>query len=70
MLLPIGHEETTVRRMPWVTLTIIGLCLAAFILTVIAPSNEGVVAGRERRAVEFWAEHPYLEREPQLKGYI
>jgi membrane associated rhomboid family serine protease len=69
MLLPIGHEETTVERMPWVTLTIIGLCVVAFVLTVIAPAGEGRVANRERRAVEFYLDHPYLELEPRLKGY-
>jgi membrane associated rhomboid family serine protease len=69
MLLPIGHEQTTVRRMPWVTLTIIGLCLVAYVLTIIAPSAEGVIANRERRAVEFYLAHPYLELDPQLKGH-
>ncbi len=69
MLLPIGHEETTVRRMPWVTLTVIGLCLVAFVLTAIAPSGEGRIADRERRALEFFFEHPYLELDPALKGY-
>jgi membrane associated rhomboid family serine protease len=69
MLLPIGHEQTTVRRMPWVTLTIIGLCVVAYVLTIIAPSAEGVIASRERRAVEFYLEHPYLELDPQLKGH-
>jgi membrane associated rhomboid family serine protease len=69
MLFPIGHEETTVRRMPWVTLTIIGLCLAAFILTVIAPSGEERIANREREAIEFYLDHPYLELDQALKGY-
>lgn len=69
MLVPIGHEQTTVRRMPWVTLTIIGLCVLAYILTVIAPSSEGVIANRQRRAVEFYLEHPYLELDPRLKGH-
>lgn len=69
MLLPIGHEETTVRRMPWVTLTIIGLCLVAFVLTVIAPSGEERIANRERQAIEFSLDHPYLELDPRLKGY-
>ena len=27
MLLPIGHDETEVRRLPWVTLSLIALCL-------------------------------------------
>ena len=69
MLLPIGHEETTVRRMPWVTLTIIGLCLVAFVLTLITPSAEQRVAAAELRALEYFFAHPYLELDPELKGY-
>ena len=69
MLLPIGHEETTVRRMPWVTLTIIGACLVAFILTAIAPSGEDRVAFREQVVVEYFLDHPYLELDQRLKGY-
>jgi membrane associated rhomboid family serine protease len=70
MLLPIGHEETTVRRMPWVTLTIISFCLLAFTLTAIAPSGEEDITAGERRAVEFFLDHPYLELDQRLKGYI
>jgi membrane associated rhomboid family serine protease len=69
MLLPIGHEETTVRRMPWVTLTIIGLCLVAFVLTLIAPSGEQRVAAAQLLALEYFFAHPYLELDPQLKDY-
>jgi len=69
MLLPIGHEATTVRRMPWVTLTIIGLCLVAFALTLVVPSGEEGVAAAELLAVEYFFAHPYLELDPELKGY-
>jgi membrane associated rhomboid family serine protease len=69
MLLPIGHDQTTVRRMPWVTLTIIGLCLLVFTLTAIAPSGEENIAACERRAVEFYLDHPHLALDPALKGY-
>jgi len=69
MLLPIGHEETTVRRMPWVTLTIIGACLVTFILTATAQSGEERVAFSEQRVVEYFLDHPYLELDEQLKGY-
>ena len=51
MLLPIGHEETTVRRMRWVTLTIIGLCLVAFVLSIIAPSGEHSLLAEELSAL-------------------
>ena len=70
MLLPIGHEETTVRRMPWVTLTILGACVVTFILTAIAPSGEDRVAFAEQTAVEYFLDHPYLELDEHLKGYI
>ncbi len=68
MLLPIGHEETTVRRMPWVTFTVMGLCIAAWLLGLIVPANEGLVAARERSAVDYWSAHPYLELAPELRG--
>jgi len=69
MLFPIGHEETTVRRMPWVTLTIIGSCLVVFILTAMAPSGEDRVAFAEQIAIEYFLDHPYLELDEQHKGY-
>jgi membrane associated rhomboid family serine protease len=69
MLLPIGHEETTVQRMPWVTLTIIGLCVVVFVVTLLAPSGEERMAAAEYRVLEFFFTHPYLELDEQFKGY-
>ena len=69
MLLPIGHEETSVRRMPWVTLTIIGACVVAYILTAIAPSGEDRIAFSEQQLVAYFLDHPYLELDEQFKGY-
>jgi membrane associated rhomboid family serine protease len=69
MLLPIGHEQTTVRRMPWVTLTILGACLVTFILTVIAPSGEERATFSEQKVVEYFLDHPYLQLDEQFKGY-
>ncbi len=70
MLLPIGSDQTTVRRMPWVTITIIVLCLAAYLYTVVAPGSQRAMVEAEIRAVEYFLEHPYLELDPQLKGYV
>ena len=35
MIIPISHEETTVRRLPWVTFGIMAACMAVLILTDI-----------------------------------
>lgn len=69
MLIPIGHDQATVRRMPWVSFGIIGLCLVMFVFTLIAPGDKGVVVEAEVRAVEYFIDHPYLELDPQLKGF-
>jgi membrane associated rhomboid family serine protease len=69
MLIPIGHDQATVRRMPWVTFSIIGLCLVIFIYTLVAPGDEEAVVAAEVRAVEYYIAHPYLEIDPQLKGF-
>jgi len=69
MLLPIGHDQATVRRMPWVSFSIIGLCLITFVYTLVAPGDEETVVEVEVRAVEYFIAHPYLEMDPQLKGF-
>jgi len=70
MLLPIGSDQATVRRMPWVSLGIMALCLIAFVVTLIAPGEPEVMLEAEVRAVQYFLEHPYLELAPQLKGYV
>jgi len=70
MLLPIGHEQTTVRRLPWVTFSIIGLCVAAYLLTAAAPSGVERIEDAELRAVEYFLDHPYLNLDAGLKRYL
>jgi membrane associated rhomboid family serine protease len=70
MLIPIGTDQDTVRRMPWVTIVILGLCLLAFIYTVALPGDEQAIVDAETRAVEYYLDHPYLELDPQLKGFV
>lgn len=69
MLLPIGHEEATVRRMPWVTLTIIALCTVTFFVTAAAPIDNRGLADRELRIVEYYLDHPYLTLDPAFKTF-
>jgi len=74
ILIPIGHEAgDTVRRLPWVTFSIIGLCLVALVTT--AGFGVGSDADRElmekaEEAVEYWVSHPYLELDPEFAEAI
>jgi membrane associated rhomboid family serine protease len=63
MIIPYGHEQTTVRRLPWVTFTIMALCLIAFVFTYALPSDRSdeVAAERLNEVFQYLAEHPYLE---------
>ena len=70
MLLPIGSDQTTVRRMPWVSFGIIAVCLLMFIVTLLSPGDPEAMLEAEVRAVQYFLEHPYLEIAPQLKGYV
>lgn len=69
MLIPLGHEQTTVRRLPWVTFTIMGLCLVIFVL--MAPSehrNQMESFLRLQQALGYFTQHPYLEMEPRFRS--
>ncbi len=71
MIVPIGHEQGTVRRQPWATFGLMGLCVAAFLLTHFSNTHqvrEGL--GLLERAVHFYAEHPYLNLDPRLVALL
>jgi len=68
MIIPLGHEQTSVRRQPWVTWTLMALCLAAFLITLPGQTAR-VREGGERlqEALNYFVEHPYLEPPPRLR---
>jgi len=69
MIIPIGHEHTTVRRLPWVTFAIMAICFAAFFMTLMsdASMSERQAMKRLQEAGEYWFEHSYLEPGDRLK---
>ena len=44
MIIPISHEETTVRRLPWVTFGIMAVCTAVLILSELRGDAENLRA--------------------------
>jgi len=69
MLIPLGHEQTSGRRLPWVTFTIMALCLVVFIL--IAPEAHRTQMEsflRLQQSLGYYTQHPYLEMEPRFRS--
>jgi membrane associated rhomboid family serine protease len=69
LILPIGHEHTSVRRLPWVTFTVMAVCVVAFLLTLISPATEARVTDRQREALRYYFDHPYLSLDQHLVSY-
>ncbi len=72
MIIPYGHEKSTVRRMPWVTFALIGLCVIAFIPTNMAVEDDGQaeVVTRMRDVLVYLSSHPYLKMDPRFEEFL
>ena len=71
MIIPIGHEHTTVRRLPWVTFSLMGLCLIDFLLTFSSDRKiqQEAFDGLDN-AFDYFLEHPYLELPPRFEQLL
>ncbi len=71
MILPYGHEQTSVRRLPWVTFALMGLCVVMFVGTLPAiHTAQRRIVTRMQEVIEFFFEHPYLELDPALRRVL
>jgi membrane associated rhomboid family serine protease len=70
--LPLGPEDRVVRRQPWVTWTIVGLCVAVFQLQLLVepgPAWRREVERARDEAVTYAVSHPDLQVPPVLATY-
>ncbi len=71
ILLPIGHDDSAVRRQPWVTYTLMAICLVALLATngrvEDAQARASDAQQRLVAAVQVWAEKPYLHLDPHVR---
>ncbi|UCF69261.1 MAG: rhomboid family intramembrane serine protease [Acidobacteriota bacterium] len=71
MIIPIEHENMTVRRLPWVTIGIMALCGLLFVPTWLLRSGpEQEIEDRLEQVLQFYFEHPYLELHPGLAEVV
>jgi membrane associated rhomboid family serine protease len=61
-LVPIGHDELTLRGLPYATLGLIAACFVVFALTVGAAADEEErVAAKTEVVLRVYADHGYVE---------
>jgi membrane associated rhomboid family serine protease len=67
VIIPIGHEDGTVRRAPWVTLGLIAVCFLVQVGVRFGGRDlERRLDGSFSAAVEYALAHPYLEIDAEL----
>jgi len=66
LVIPIGHEQETVRRLPWITFTLMALCVVVqvFITTEVNKKTDLLMESAEE-FFTYYVEHPYLELDPE-----
>lgn len=71
MIIPVGHESDTVRRLPWITFGIIGICIVVHLL-ISTKINRDIKAAEDsaQKLVEYYFEHPYLELNPDVRKML
>ena len=66
LLIPIAQEDSTVRRVPWVSITLIALCFLAFLAVEIGSDAEQEWELRFSAFLDFLGSHPYLSPPPEI----
>ena len=64
--LPIGVEDHTVDRLPWISIGIAGLCSLVFLFTWVLPADPEPEQLPLQHLVQYWYSHPYLQAPAEL----
>ena len=71
MFLPVGHDQSSVRRLPWVTFVLMGLCVLAFLLSLGPVQSTNKKAARLLTEIsEYFFAHPNLELDPEIDQFL
>lgn len=67
MIIPIGHESNTVRRLPWVTFILMASCLIAYFMVSRAMNRQvKELKNTAQELFRYYFEHPYLKIDPEV----
>jgi membrane associated rhomboid family serine protease len=71
MLIPIGHEDQQVRRLPWVTILLVAANVLVFLYTnQVAQQQAAETRQRVQEVVRYAADRPYLRVSEELRRVI
>ena len=71
IVLPIGHENDRVRRLPWVSFIIMAACLIMHIYVTIEINKQvKALESRGKELVNYYFQHPYLELDEETKKML
>lgn len=72
ILVPIGRDETTVRRNPWVSWVVIALNVAVFLVVNLGTERVhlGKLEARYLELVNYIQSHPYLDLPESVRPYF
>jgi membrane associated rhomboid family serine protease len=71
MLIPIGHEDQQVTRLPWVTILLVAANVLVFLLTnQVVQQQAAETRQRIEEIVRYANEHPYLRVQPEIRRVV
>ena len=71
MLIPIGHEDQQVRRLPWMTILLVAANVLVFLFTnQVAQQQAAETRQRVQEVVRYAAERPYLRVSEELRRVV
>lgn len=69
MIIPVGTESDGVRRLPWVTFTIMAICLIVHIMVNSKVDKlQKELTESAQAYLQYYITHPYLEMDPDIKA--
>ncbi len=71
MLIPLGHDEQQVARLPWVTILLVAANVLVFLFTShFADQHVATTRDRLREVLRYANEHPYLQIPPDIQAAV
>lgn len=70
LVIPIGQENSTVRRVPWVTMVLIALNFLVLVALSMANDGHEATNARMREFFRYLATHPYLVPPPEITSRL